>query len=121
MGEVIDKVYTISLSDKCLPKYDKYINENIPKVQKPTEQQIKAFGKELLDIYKKRITEIKKDATREVLNCGFNAVINGGTRKHLPFLPTSPRDITKDDVCDMLNVIRTNRIMNVRRVYGALH
>lgn len=118
VGEVIDAVLEKVNTEYCQKKYQSYLDRN-PFPSPPSKEHVRMFGEYVVDQHNERVTFIKRSAVREVMNCGFNPVLSGGSRSNLEFLPTRPTNITKDHVCDMLNVIRGNRKKTVGRNWSS--
>lgn len=115
-SDVIDDTLEEIADPYCRDKYDEYISKH--PVSEPPEKKVRMFGESLLREYESLVERRNKNAVREVINCGLNRVIKGGSNKHIDFLPQDPSEIDRQDVCKFLNVVRGTRIRNVRRSWS---
>ena len=115
-GGVINGVSEEINAPYCRKKYNQYLSNH--SISEPSADAFKMFGDSVLREYETK-TEIRnKNAVREVLNCGFNRVIKGGSNTYLPFLPEEVSAIDRDHICQMIDVIRGTRVVTVHRAYS---
>jgi transketolase len=118
--DVIDQVKSIIDSPDSREKWNKEVEKEKIKTPRYDENVVNCYGKEFIENeLKKWESNIKKQASTNIVNHAFSKVMQAGTTRN-PFAPDSFDAIDEETIRKTLGKIRSTRKSNVYKNYQAL-